>query len=136
MVAALAETVRRSSETGRARQDEPASTVAVDATGLAPDAIGTCYVQRAHDRGGKPMLRRRWLKWSTKHQVLLAQAACSGPYNGSVMLRPLTDADREVTPLGAVLADTEFDSEQNHRHVRERLGAGSVIPAKRGKTLW
>ncbi len=35
-----------------------------------------------------------------------------------------------------VLADAEFDSEHNHRHVRERLGAVSVIPAKRGKAAW
>jgi hypothetical protein len=49
------------------------------------------------------------------------------------MLRPLTEAAQEVAPLGVVLADAEFDSEQNHRHVHERLGAVSVIPAKRGK---
>jgi hypothetical protein len=52
------------------------------------------------------------------------------------MLRPLVDAAHEVTPLGVVLAEAEFDSEQNHRHVRERLKASSVIPAKRGKPTW
>src|SRR3712207_5928116 len=86
------------------------------------------------------MLWRRWLKWlivdDTKRQVLLAQEACSGPYNGSAMLRPLTEAARKVAPLGVVLADAEFDSEYNHRHVHERLGAVSVIPAKRGKATW
>jgi hypothetical protein len=88
------------------------------------------------------MLWRRWLKWlivvDTKHQIVLAQEeACSGPYNGSAMLRSLIDAAHEVTPLGVVLADAEFDSEQNHRHhVRERLKASSVIPAKRGKPTW
>jgi hypothetical protein len=36
-----------------------------------------------------------------------------------------------------VLADAEFDSEHNHRHhVHERLGAVSVILAKRGKATW
>ncbi len=49
----------------------------------------------------------------------------------------LTEAAREVAPLGVVLADAQFDSEQkNHRHVHERLGAVSVIPAKRGKATW
>jgi hypothetical protein len=52
------------------------------------------------------------------------------------MLHPLVDAAHEVTPLGLVLAYAEFDSEQNHRHVRERLAAGSVIPANRGKATW
>ena len=51
-------------------------------------------------------------------------------------LRPLVDAAHEVTPLGVVLADAELDSEHNHRHVRERCAAASVIPAKRGKATW
>ena len=46
------------------------------------------------------------------------------------------EAAREVAPLGVILADVQFDSEQNHRHVHERLGAVSVIPAKRGKATW
>lgn len=66
----------------------------------------------------------------------MAQEACSGPYNGSAMLRPLTEAAQGVAPLGVVVADAEFDSEHNHRHVHERLGAVSVIPAKRGKATW
>ena len=48
----------------------------------------------------------------TERQVLLVQDACSSPYNSSAVLRPLADAAREVTPLGVVLADAEFDSEQ------------------------
>ena len=86
------------------------------------------------------MLWRKWLKWlvlvDTQSQLVLAQEACSGPYNGSAMLRPLVDSAHAITPLGLVLADAEFDSEQNHRHVRQRLGAVSVIPAKRGKATW
>jgi hypothetical protein len=35
-----------------------------------------------------------------------------------------------------VLADAEFDSERNHLHVRDVVGAESVIPAKRGKATW
>jgi len=115
--------------------------VAVDATGLAAGAISTFYVRRTRNRRGEPMLWRRWLKWlvvvDTDRQVLVAQEACSRPYNGSAMLRPLGDAaHEEVTPLGLVLADAEFDSEQNHRHVREWLAAASVIPAKWGKASW
>ncbi len=97
LVAALTETARRLPAPGHVHQEEgPAATVAVDATGLAPDAISTFYVQRSHNRSGEPMPWRRWLKWlivvDTKRQILLAQEACSGPYNGSAMLRPLTEA--------------------------------------------
>jgi hypothetical protein len=142
LLGALNETVRRlpKKKPDHDEQEPPTATVAVDATGLASGAISTFYVRRTHNRGGEPMLWRRWLKWlvvvDTRRQVLLAQTACSGPYNGSAMLRPLVDAAHEVTALGVVLADAEFDSEHNHRHVRERLAAVSVIPAKRGKTTW
>ena len=139
LLAALNETVRRVPEPGHDEQGS-AATVAVDATGLAPGAISTFYVQRTCNRGGEPMPWRKWLKWlivvDTRRQIVLAQEACSGPYNGSAMLRPLVDTAHEVAPLGMVLADAEFDSERNHRHVRNRLGAMSVIPAKRGKATW
>ena len=139
LVAALDESVRCVPKANHHEQ-EPAAIVAVDATGLAPGAISTFYVRRTHKRGGEPMLWRRWLKWlivvDTDRQIVLAQQACSGPYNGSAMLRPLVDAAHEVTALGVVLADAEFDSEHNHRHVREQLKAASVIPAKRGKATW
>ncbi|MBV9454052.1 MAG: transposase [Rubrobacter sp.] len=72
----------------------------------------------------------------TARQIVLAQEACSGPYNGSAMLRPLVDSAQAITPLGLVLAEVEFDSERNHRHVRKQLRAISVIPAKRGKETW
>ena len=102
LAAALNETVYRLAASSRAQPEEgeSAATVAVDATGLAPGALSTFYVRRTHNRGGgEPMLWRRWLKWlivvDTKRQVLLAQEACSGPYNGSAMLRPLTEAAQE-----------------------------------------
>ena len=143
LVAAVNESVRRLPKPGHHDQEEPPATVAVDATGLAPGAISTFYVRRIQNRRGEPMLWRRWLKWlvvvDTDRQVLLAQEACSGPYNGSAMLLgPLVvdDGAHEVTPLDLVLADAEFDSEQNHRHVRERLAAARVIPAKGGKESW
>lgn len=115
------------------------TTVAVDATGLAPGSISTFFVNRRTDRGnGLPW--RHWCKWTVVVDVLrrcvLAQAARQGPYNDCATLRPLVSAAHEATPIGLVLADAEFDSERNHRHVREVLKADSVIPAKRGKADW
>ncbi len=121
---------------GRKRQK---AVVAVDATGLAPGSISTFFINRRTDRGeGLPW--RHWCKWTIVVDVLrrcvLAQAARQGPYNDCATLRPLVSAAHEVTPVGLVLADAEFDSERNHLHVREVLGADSVIPAKRGKADW
>jgi hypothetical protein len=139
LVATLGENFQRLPKPDHHEQ-EPVATVAVDATGLASGAISTFYVRRTRDRERKPMLWRSWLKWlvvvDTDRQMVLAQEARSGPYNGSAMLRPLVDAAHQVTPLGEVLADAEFDSEHNHHHVREQLASASVIPAKRGKATW
>jgi hypothetical protein len=105
--------------------------VAVDATGLAPGSISTFFINRRTDRGeGLPW--RHWCKWTIVVDVLrrcvLAQAARQGPYNDCATLRPLVSAAREVTPIGLVLADAEFDSERNHRHVRDVIGADSIHP--------
>jgi hypothetical protein len=113
--------------------------VAVDATGLAPGSVSTFFINRRTDRGeGLPW--RHWCKWTVVIDVLrrcvLAQAARQGPYNDCATLRPLVSAAHEVTPVGLVLADAEFDSERNHRHVRDEIGADSVIPAKHGKADW
>jgi len=113
--------------------------LAVDATGLAPGAISTFFINRKRDRGqGLPW--RYWLKWvvvvETKHQVLLAQIAKRGPYNDCALLRPLVDMAHQVMPASYVLADAEFDSERNHKHIREIHRMKSIIPAKRGKKTW
>jgi hypothetical protein len=122
-------------------QDKPTkrAVFAVDATGLAPGAISTFFINRKRDRGeGLPW--RYWLKWvvvvETKHQLLLAQIAKRGPYNDCALLRPLLDIAHPVMPASLVLADAEFDSERNHRHIREVHHLKSIIPAKRGKKTW
>ena len=130
---ALAEVVRR------LPPPPGGTTVAVDATGLSSGAISTFFVKRTRDRGnGFPW--RHYLKWlvavDVSRRVLLAQVAKRGPANDSATLRPVVDAARPLAPIGLVLADAEFDSERNHRYIREVVGAQSVIPAKRGKADW
>jgi IS5 family transposase len=122
-------------------KDRPAkrAVFAVDATGLTPGAISTFFINRKRDRGqGLPW--RYWLKWvvvvETKHQLLLAQIATRGPYNDCALLRPLVDIAHQVMPAAFVLADAEFDSERNHKHIREVHHMKSIIPAKRGKKSW
>jgi Transposase DDE domain len=123
------------------RKDRPTkrAVFAVDATGLTPGAISTFFINRKRDRGqGLPW--RYWLKWvvvvETKHQLLLAQIAKRGPYNDCALLRPLLDMAHPVMPAFLVLADGEFDSERNHKHIREVHHMKSIIPAKRGKRTW
>jgi DDE family transposase/transposase-like protein DUF772 len=114
--------------------------VAVDATGLSPGAISTFFVRRMYHHNQQPMPWRHWLKWlvviDLQRQLVLAQKAHAGPTNDGANLRPLVDAAHSVSAIGLVLADAEFDSELNHTHIRQQLGARSVIPAKRGKKTW
>ena len=114
--------------------------VAVDATGLSPGAISTFFVRRLYHHNQQPMPWRHWLKWlvavDLDRQLVLAQKAHAGPTNDGANLRPLVDAAHTVSTIGLVLADAEFDSELNHTHIRQQLGARSVIPAKRGKKTW
>jgi transposase len=135
---AVGETVRRMGGgrgcgRGRAR-------VAVDATGLAPGAVSTFFVRRLHQHGRKPLPWRHWLKWivvaDLDQQLLLSQSARRGPWNDCASLPAVVEAASQRRRIGVVLADAEFDSERNHTFIRQRLGAQSVIPAKRGKKTW
>ena len=126
---------RRKPAPGKAK-----SSVAVDATGLAPGAISTFFIRRREEHGAAPLPRRYWLKWllavDTRLRVILAQKAHQGPANDCATLRPLLDEVRRHNSIGTVLADAEFDTESNHRHIREQIGAESIIPAKRSKASW
>ena len=118
---------------------EGGTTVAVDATGLAPGAISTFFVNRVRDRG-QGLTWRHWLKWvvvvDLPRRLILAQVAKPGPTNDGATLRPLLDQARRLAPIRCVLADAEFDSELNHTFIRQVVGADSIIPAKRGRQTW
>ena len=126
----LGETVRRlrrSSRRGRRR-----AAVAVDGTGLSPHAVSTYFIRRSEQHSGGKTRYRHYLKWlvvaDVDRQIILAQRARHGPRCDTRALPSLVDAASRTLPIGLVLADAEFDSEANHRHIRERLKAHSVIP--------
>jgi len=101
--------------------------------------ISTFFVNRKRDSGaGFPW--RQWLKWLVaadgRRQLILAQLAKRGPTNDSATLRPLVAMGQYVGGIETVLADGEFDSERNHRFIRDVVGAESIIPARRGKAGW
>ena len=69
-------------------------------------------------------------------QFLLSQSARRGPWNDCANLPTMVEAASQQTRIGLVLAEAEFGSERNHAYIRQRLGAQSVIPAKRGMKTW
>jgi hypothetical protein len=125
---------------GTRRKARRRTRVAVDATGLAQGAVSTFFVRRMHHHGQKRLPWRHWLKWvvaaDLDQQFVLSQLARRGPWNDCANLPTVVEAAAEQTRIGLVLADAEFDSERNHTYIRQRLGAQSVIPAKRGKKAW
>jgi len=135
---AVGETVRRLR--GSLRRGRKRARVAVDATGLAQGAVSTFFVRRMHHHGQKPLPWRHWLKWvvvaDLDQKFLLSQIARRGPWNDCANLPAVVETASQQTRIGLVLADAEFDSERNHTYIRKKLGAQSVIPAKRGKKTW
>lgn len=121
--------LRRSSRRGRRL-----ACVAVDGTGLAPHAVSTYFIRRSEQHAGGKTRYKHFLKWlivvDVDRQIILAQRARQGPWCDTRALPGLVDAARRTIPIGVVLADAEFDSEANHRHVRGTLGAHCIIPAK------
>src|SRR3989441_44700 len=126
----LQETVRRL----RRRRSRPIS-AAIDGTGLSDTSVSTFFHRRLEQHAHGPRPRRPWLKWlivvDVRQQILLAQRARQGPGCDARALPGLLDVAARGAPIGVVLADAEFDSQANHQHIRQRVGAQSIIPARR-----
>ncbi|MBI3668814.1 MAG: transposase [Acidobacteria bacterium] len=120
------------------RRSRRRARVAVDGTGLAHNAASMFFIRRSEQRPRGMTRWSYWLKWlivaDLDEQIILAQRGRQAPWCDCRSLPGLVDAARRVTPIGLVLADAEFDTEQNHQHIRQRLGARSIIPAKRGRS--
>jgi Transposase DDE domain/Transposase domain (DUF772) len=126
----LGETVRRL----RGGRRHGGVSAAVDGTGLSPQAVSTYFLRRVEQHSGGKTRYKHFLKWlviaDVHQQILLAQRARQGPWIDTRALPGLVDAAAQHVPLRLVLADAEFDSEANHRHIRQRWGAQSIIPAQ------
>ncbi len=108
---------------------------AIDGTGLSDTSVSTFFHRRLEQHAHGPRPRRPWLKWlivvDVRQQILLAQRARQARGCDTRALPGLLDVAAQGAPIGLVLADAEFDSEANHQHIRQRLGAKSIIPARR-----
>jgi len=132
----LGESVRRFKAQRRSRRRR--ARAAIDGTELSLNATSSFFIRRIeqHSRG---MTRwSHWLKYliagDLDDQIILAQRTRQAPWCDCRALPGLADAAARVTPIGLLLADAEFDTEANHQHIRQRLGARSIIPAKRGRS--
>ena len=105
--------------------------VAVDATGFSRRPASRYYVAKLTH------WRHRYLQWSTvvwtKPLVICAQAAHGGPGSGYRFLQPLVEQARRLLPIRRLVADADYDSEAQHRWLRDGCGIESIIPATRSR---
>jgi len=113
--------------------------VAVDGTGLSHNAASTFLIRRMEQRPRGMTRWSYWLKWlvvtDLDNLVILAQHGRQAPWCDCRSLPDLVDAACEASPIGLVLADAEFDTEQDHRHIRTGRSA-QHHPGQAGPQRW
>lgn len=105
--------------------------VAIDSTGLDAHHVSHYYAKRSGKR------RKHYLKLSavcdTGSHLFLSAVIDKGPmWDLKEFRRALLEA-HQLQPFGHLVADAGYDAEYLHGFVRLRLGAGTTIPALRGR---
>ncbi|MGE3820470.1 MAG: transposase [Isosphaeraceae bacterium] len=113
--------------------------VAVDSTGLTTSHASEYFTRRRRETGaaGARTAYHAYSKLSlacdvVTHEVL-ALCVGTGPGPDVTEFVGLVDAARGRRKFERVLADAGHDSESNHRHARESLGVGTLVPATKGR---
>ena len=100
-----------------------------------PQRAATSWISTRHR--GAERTRQHWPKWvvavDEPRRLVVGQFVDVGPAQLSALLRPVVDLAQQTGVIGLVLADAEFASERNHRHIRDHVDADRGILAKRGK---
>jgi transposase len=137
--------------TGLSDDDEPLIT-SIDSTGYSLTNASHYYTVTIKTRlrsedikpsRGRPRTRRpirRYLKVTylvnIKNQKVLAVSIRRGPDNDNKdFIRSFKWIEiYKPVEIGMVLADKGYDSEANHRYIREVIGADTIIPARENKS--
>jgi hypothetical protein len=109
-----------------------APTAAVDATGLESRHTSRYFFKRA----GREHSSRLWTKLTAAcdagSHFIAGATVTLGPANDSPQMRPVMAQASLLVRWDRALADAAFDSEENHRLLREVFGVrASVIPINR-----
>lgn len=137
--------------TGLNDDGEPLIT-AIDSTGYSLTNASHYYIVtiktrlKSNDmkpRKGRPMIRRPIRKYlkvtflvNITNQKILAVSIRRGPDSDNKdFIRSFKWIERnKPADIGMVLADKGFDSEENHRYIREVLGGDTIIPARANRS--
>ncbi len=102
----------------------------IDSSGFKSTHSSQYYSERAKLR------KKKWIKLSVGADVL-KQLICSikirrapAARHDNIDFKPIITRTSEIKPLSVVVADKDYDSEENHVFVREYLKAYSIIPSR------
>ena len=109
---------------------------AIDSTGFDELHASHYYEKRVN----RDITKRRFMKHSilvdTDFQAIITSCGReSGPHD-NVDFKPLINAGSKIVNIKILTADKGYDSEENHRFVREDIGAESIIPARNDNSVW
>ena len=107
--------------------------VAVDTTGLEACSVSTYFVRRFGGERSYKHFLTYGAAVDTRTLTIRAQTVSRGPGGDSKLLPVLVKAALRCGPVGVVVADAGFDSHANHRFIREKTGALSVIRPGKGR---
>jgi hypothetical protein len=103
----------------------------VDSTGLESSHVSRYYVKRC----GKKMEYKTYPKLSAvidnETHLFLSSVIDEGPQVDHVEFKDAVSRAHARCPFGQLLGDAAYDSEANHRCVREKLHADAVIKVRR-----
>jgi hypothetical protein len=107
-----------------------AANIGIDSTGEKTNHSSDHYVKRIKRKGKRRDYLKHSLSVDTDQQAIIAAKDRRSDAHDNIDFKPLVRKSRRVVRLKHVTADKGYDSEENHRFVREDIGAKSVIPLK------
>jgi len=114
--------------------DEEPVVVAIDSTGFRSDYGSQHYIKRMTHSGMKKFQVKTHLKLTisveTQSQLITSHKIRRGPANDNRDFPIVARRAAEAVTLGTIVADRGYDSENNHRLVRETLNANTIIPTR------
>ena len=111
--------------------ETPGLLVAIDSTGLETRHISHYYGKRCGRR--MKHFPKLSVVCDTESHLFLSAVIDKGPiWDLKEFRRALLEA-HQLQPFGHVVADAGYDAEYVHGFIRLRLGAGTTIPARRGR---
>jgi hypothetical protein len=107
-----------------------AANIGIDSTGEKTNHASDHYTKRIKRKGRRRDYLKHSLSVDTDQQAIIAAKDRRSDAHDNIDFKPLVRKSRKVVRLKHVTADKGYDSEENHRFVREDIGAKSVIPLK------